>query len=167
MQSFLTSVVSVVALASVSVAGAAVDDVPLRSPQTPIYCVQRVSIEGIKTPKPKAKPKPKIAKEVTKLVKNIIAPGEVENIINTYANQYKVDSNLMKKIAKCESTFNANAVNGRHAGMYQFADTTWVSTRKTMGLDPNPSLRFDPHEATKTAAFKIANGGKQAWAECL
>ncbi len=160
----LVSVVGTLIVGTAILGSAVADDIPLRRPQE-INCVQKVSISAASVSAPKKAVKPKI--QQPRLAKNIIAPGEVENMINGYAAQYGVDPNLMKSIAKCESRFNANAVNGSHAGMYQFKDTTWVSTRRAMGLDTNPELRFDAQEATKTAAFKLAHGGKQAWAQCL
>lgn len=53
-----------------------------------------------------------------------------------------------------------------YVGMYQFAAQTWQSTRTAMGLDPNPELRMNAEESIKTAAYKIANGGIQAWPNC-
>lgn len=94
------------------------------------------------------------------------APADVEAIIVQYANQYGVDSNLMIKIAKCESGFRADAVSGPYGGMYQFLATTWASNRRAMGLDPDPNLRFNAEEAIKTTAFKIARDGAGAWPVC-
>jgi hypothetical protein len=51
--------------------------------------------------------------------------------------------------------------------MYQFTSETWAATRRQMGADPNPDLRFGAKEAIETAAFKIANKGESAWANCL
>jgi hypothetical protein len=160
----LVSVVGTLVVGTALLGSAVSEDIPLQSTGE-ISCVQKVSISKASVSPPVRKVKPVAQKP--KLAKNIIAPTEVENMITGHAAQYGVDPNLMKKIAKCESTFNANAVNGSHAGMYQFKDSTWVSTRRAMGLDTNPQLRFDANEATKTAAFKIAHGGKQAWQQCL
>jgi hypothetical protein len=90
-----------------------------------------------------------------------------EELFNLYSSQYKVDKDLMKRIAQCESGQRPEAVNGPYGGMYQFHASTWVSTRTAMGADTNPDLRFDARAAIETAAFKIANGGQMAWANCL
>lgn len=50
--------------------------------------------------------------------------------------------------------------------MYQFTTETWIATRKSMGADTNPDLRYGAKEAIETAAYKIANGGVNAWANC-
>ncbi|HLL61034.1 MAG TPA: transglycosylase family protein [Candidatus Nitrosocosmicus sp.] len=96
-----------------------------------------------------------------------LSAGEYESYFNQYSSQYGVDSNLLKKIAKCESGINPGAVNGIYGGMFQFAPQTWIGTRNQMGLDPNPDLRFGAREAIETAAFKISKGGASAWAACL
>ncbi len=97
-----------------------------------------------------------------------VAPETIEDYVRQYGSEYNVDSNLLKRIAHCESGFNAQAIspNGLYAGLFQFVDTTWISNRKAMGLDPNPDLRFNAEEAVKTAAFKIARDGTGAWPVC-
>jgi hypothetical protein len=128
------------------------------------------------TPLPAKKTLPSIpAKEITTLSPTVIPTtiqlatniSEHEAYFDQYSNQYGVDKNLLKKIAQCESGMRANATNGIYGGMYQFASSTWVSTRAQMGLDTNPDLRFDSKESIQTASFKIANNGKSAWSGCL
>jgi hypothetical protein len=87
-------------------------------------------------------------------------------LIEKYANQYAVDKDMMINIAKCESGFRGNAVNGPYAGIYQFMTSTWVSNRRAMGLDSNPNLRFNLEESIKTAAFKMSRDGFGAWPVC-
>lgn len=91
---------------------------------------------------------------------------QLEIMFSAYAQIYKIDKHLLQSIAFCESRYNPAAVNGRHAGMYQFNPTTWQATRKRMGYDPDINLRFDAEEAVRTAAFKISNSGSGAWAVC-
>lgn len=90
----------------------------------------------------------------------------LEEIFEKYARNLGVESNLLKKIAKCESGFNASSNGGVYGGMFQFSAGTWRSTRSEMGLDPNPDLRFDAEESIKTSAFKISRGGIGAWPVC-
>ena len=94
------------------------------------------------------------------------APIDVVRLIEKYATEYGVDKNMMIGIAKCESGFRENAVNGPYAGIYQFVSGTWISNRRAMGLDENLSLRFNAEEATKTAAFKMSRDGFGAWPAC-
>jgi len=92
----------------------------------------------------------------------------LEDWFTRYASEFNVDRELLRKIAACESGFNATSRNVKHdyAGMYQFARQTWINTRAAMGADTNADLRFDPEKAIRTAAFKIANGGAGAWPKC-
>lgn len=92
--------------------------------------------------------------------------GEVEMIIEKWAGEYGVSPAIMKKIARCESGFAPNATNGTYGGIFQFSETTWVSTRALMAENTNPELRFDANESAKTAAFKMAKDGFGAWENC-
>jgi len=96
----------------------------------------------------------------------IITSAELENLFTKYANQYSVDKELLKKIAKCESNFNTNAIFRDYAGLFQFAASSWISARTLMGQDSNPSLRTNADESIKTAAFKISRGELSAWPNC-
>lgn len=97
---------------------------------------------------------------------DIAAPPHLEPVFDRYAAEYGVDKNLLKKVAKCESSFNAGAVNGPYAGMYQYSESRWIENRQIMGLDPNPELRFNADEAIKTAAFFMVRGGITMWPNC-
>lgn len=122
------------------------------------------------TPSPRTKPRVASAfyiKPNAEIVKPAVAaPAEIDSIIDRYSQEYGVDKGLLVKIAKCESGFNSNAVNGPYAGMYQFIEGTWVSNRRAMELDANPSLRYNAEESIRTAAFKIARDGGGAWPVC-
>jgi hypothetical protein len=98
----------------------------------------------------------------------IIAPEELDHLFESYGSQYGVDSNTLKIIARCESTFNPNAVSpsGLYGGLFQFSPATWISTRRSMGLEENPDLRFNAEEAIRTTAYKISQGGIGAWPTC-
>jgi len=94
------------------------------------------------------------------------APENLEALFTKYSKQYGIDGNKFKQIAHCESTFHPDATNGDYGGLYQFSTSTWQSTRKSMGLDPNPDLRFDAEEAIKTAAYKMSLVGFSPWPTC-
>lgn len=89
-----------------------------------------------------------------------------DELFTKYAALYNVDKNLLVHIARCESGFRSEAINGPYLGMFQYQDTTWSSTRTAMGENPDPALRANPEEAIKTSAWKIANGGIGAWPVC-
>jgi hypothetical protein len=116
------------------------------------------------TPTPTTSPTPTDTPTPTP---TITAPVDLESLFTTYSNKYSVDRELLKKIAKCESGFNATS-NYRdiYVGMYQFGSQSWISARTTMNEDPNPNLRTNPEEAIKTAAFMLSVGRKNAWPNC-
>ncbi len=118
------------------------------------------------TPLPTATPTPIPPTPTPTIVLPIITPEELEQLFNNYSQQYGVDKELLKKIAKCESGFNSNAQFLDYGGMFQFSSSSWASTRIAMAQDPNPNLRFNTDEAIKTAAFKISQGGIGAWPNC-
>ena len=93
-----------------------------------------------------------------------------ERMIVNVAQAHEIDPNQFLKIAKCENgTHEADRKNYAWpqisaSGMFMFTDSTWIATRKQMGFpDPNLTLKHDSVENTKTAAWKIANGGIGAW----
>lgn len=117
------------------------------------------------TPTPSLTPKP--TKTPTPSPKPSFVPiGTLDELIVRYANKESVDPALLKKIAACESGLNAQAVNGPYAGLYQFTQGSWETLRNRMNLDASTQLRFDPEEAVRTAAYKLALNGRAAWPNC-
>jgi len=112
-------------------------------------------------PTPTKKPTPTPTKTPTP-----IPPGAYEEWFSRFSSQYAVDRQLLKRIAICESGLNPNAKFGDYAGIFQFSNSAWQTARRTMNMDPNPVLRFNPEEAIKTAAFKLATGGRNSWPNC-
>ena len=94
------------------------------------------------------------------------APTDLESLFQQHAATHGVNPSIMKKIAQCESGMRPEAANGPYGGMFQFNSSTWVSNRKAMGKDPNPSLRYNAAEAIETAAFKMGRDGYGAWPSC-
>lgn len=68
-----------------------------------------------------------------------------------------VDPNLMLAIMKCESNGNANASNGSHFGLYQYAMATWTGSGGT------PSNIYDGPTQITITAKKIASYGTSPW----
>lgn len=115
----------------------------------------------IPTPTPKPKPTPSPLPTVKPYTST-----DMDGWFREYSQQYNVKEEILKKIAVCESYLNPLAKNGPYAGLFQFNETSWRSARNSMGLDPHPNIRYDPHEAIKTAAFKIGRDGPGAWPSC-
>jgi hypothetical protein len=101
-------------------------------------------------------------------IRSVVAPTNIDELFTKYSNEYHADIQLLKKIAKCESNFNANAVGpkGLYLGMFQFGDGSWQSIRRQMGQDPNPSLRTSAEESIKTASYAISLGRASMWPNC-
>lgn len=110
------------------------------------------------TPIPTASPTPSVIPSAQ--------PYDAISLVSKYAQEYGVEERVLYTIGQCESGFNPTSVNGPYGGVFQFHHSSWVSTRDSMGLDPNPDLRFNPEESIKTAAFKMARDGTGAWPAC-
>jgi hypothetical protein len=93
-------------------------------------------------------------------------PVDLDALFSEFSTQYNVSAAELEKIANCESGFNTNSNTGTYAGMYQFLASTWESVRGLMGLDTDPSLRMNPEEAIRTAAFMLSRGEESAWPNC-
>ncbi len=148
-----------------------VQSIELRRFENQVLDIISITPSPIPNPKPQ---KPKLTQVASnpnaplnnQLVKNIIAPETIVSLIEKYAAEYGVDKNMMIGIAKCESGFRENAINGPYAGIYQFVSGTWISNRHAMGLDENLDLRYNSEEAVRTAAFKMSRDGFGAWPVC-
>ncbi len=103
------------------------------------------------TPKPTVKP---------------VSQTELDGLFTKYADEYKVDKEQLKRIAKCESGFNTNAKNLYYGGLFQFSEASWKGYRKQMGKNTDPELRYDPEAAINTAAYLISTGRAGAWPNC-
>lgn len=95
-----------------------------------------------------------------------IPAGSLEEWFNKYASKESIDRERLKRIAICESGLNPNARIMDYGGLFQFSTSSWISTRTNMNLAADPNLRFNPEEAIKTAAFKVATEGIHAWPNC-
>ena len=92
---------------------------------------------------------------------------DLERWFSQYGSEYGVDKDVLRKIASCESGFNARSYNqAGYAGMFQFSSGAWQSARRALGRDDNPELRFNAEESIRTAAFKISGSGSGAWPTC-
>jgi hypothetical protein len=132
---------------------------PSKLPEPTIFPKISPSVIYLPTPVPSPVPTP-LPSPI------IVTSQQLDDWFTTYSNQFSVDRQKLWNIAVCESGLNPNVRNGDYGGLYQFATHTWQTTRTAMNLDSNPDLRFNPEEAIKTAAFKIATGGLSSWPNC-
>lgn len=77
-------------------------------------------------------------------------------------NAAKID-----RIIVCESGWKADAKNPTSSatGLGQFLDSTWISTRLRMGLDPDLALRLDPMVHLETLIWLYEHDGERHWLE--
>lgn len=91
---------------------------------------------------------------------------EINRQIDSLGAKYKVDPNIIRHIAICESGFNPMAENYIYAGLFQFSPSTWSSYRSQMHLDQNPTLRYSSFDAIETAAYALSLGDSRIWPNC-
>jgi hypothetical protein len=120
------------------------------------------------TPKPTPTPTPSPTESNSAIAPTPVpvSSGQLDEWFTNSSNHYSIDRSKLWKVAVCESGLRVNAVNGPYGGLFQFSASTWASTRRAMGMDTNPDLRFNPEEAIRTAAFKISTSGLAAWPNC-
>lgn len=135
---------------------------PTNSPKPTSSSVPTITQEQTTTPVPTTTPEP-----APTPTPDVWSPANMDGWFSQYAGQYGVDKNILERIANCESHFNPEAISGDYAGMFQFSTTTWANYRAKMGLTDDPSLRTNPEEAIKTAAFILQQTGTAPWPSCL
>lgn len=108
------------------------------------------------TPKPTPTPAPAA----------IFAPSGLEPLFIKYSDDYSIDNQLLKRIAKCESGFNPNASANGYAGLFQFSQALWTQTRNLLGLNSDQNLRFNAEESIRTAAFMVSQNHLGIWPNC-
>lgn len=113
--------------------------------------------------------------EATKLKSKIDLKAQstnVEEIIETYANKYNIDSNFIKAIIKQESGFNVNATSKKGAmGLMQLMPQTAKSLGVVDAYNPNQNIEggvkylrnlLDKYENNKELALAAYNAGSGA-----
>lgn len=102
------------------------------------------------------------------------SPEVIQRMIREAAPKHGLSVERMLRIAKCESTFNPNAVNknyyaggGHPSGVYQYLPETWnrIGGRSPYGVGAGPDSRFDPQHNINVTMWAYANGYAGEW-EC-
>lgn len=92
----------------------------------------------------------------------IIIKPTLQEYISLYAHQYGASEKELLAVAKCESSFNQNAIGdgGRAIGVFQFHRPTWESFSRKLGerLDINSY-----QDQAKLASWAFANNYKSHW----
>ncbi len=134
---------------------------PTQATATVLPTLDIIVITETPIPTPTKKPTP------TPTIKPTSIPvGTFEDWFTKYSREQSIDRERLKRIAVCESGLNPDARFLDYGGLFQFATGSWISTRTNMNLSTDPNLRFNPEEAIRTAAFKVATEGLRAWPNC-
>lgn len=106
----------------------------------------------------------KRAKEQVEVVgAKIAGPAEIIASITKWANHYGVSAATLTRVAKCESSFNPRASNGRYQGLFQQDVATWDVRAARYGVGGASIYDYDAQ--AKVAAGMWSDGGSGAW-EC-
>jgi soluble lytic murein transglycosylase-like protein len=84
----------------------------------------------------------------------------VNHALTIAAATYGVPVTKLRRVARCESTLDPNARNGRYLGLFQFGTPLWSTT---------PYRRFsrtDPYAAAAAAAWAFKRGMARHWPVC-
>lgn len=78
-------------------------------------------------------------------------PISISEKIDKYANQYGVNSQLMRDVVFCESGFNPNAIgdNGHSRGLVQIYDDYHPTISHEQAFDPDFALNFLAREMSQ------------------
>jgi soluble lytic murein transglycosylase-like protein len=89
----------------------------------------------------------------------------VSELLEQAARRYRVDPVRMRRIIRCESGFNPNAVSrGGHKGLAQFADRTYAWAGREAGY--GGWSVFDPEANLMAAAWLMSQPGGFAHWSC-
>ncbi len=77
------------------------------------------------------------------------------------------DAPLLDRIIQCESGYQAEIKNKNSSatGLAQFISSTWISSRRGMGLSEDLELRKNPYESIDTMLWLYKQAGTQPWSE--
>jgi uncharacterized protein YabE (DUF348 family) len=117
--------------------------------------VGRAVIQSVVTAEPK--------KQVEIVGTKIAGPAEIISRINYWAGVRGIDATKVARIAKCESSFNPNAGNGRYQGLFQHDSTAWADRAIKYGV-PGASI-YDAEAQIVVSTGMMASSGYGAW-EC-
>ncbi len=90
---------------------------------------------------------------------------DVKQLIIEVATQYGVDTNLALKIAYAESGYNCKAQNRTSSagGLYQFINSTFLSTQKRMGRPQTLENKYNCRANAEAAMFLLSKGELSHW----
>ena len=90
---------------------------------------------------------------------------DVKQLIIEVATQYGVEPSLALKIAYAESGYNCKAQNKTSSagGLFQFINSTWLSTQKRMGRPQTLENKYNCRANAESALFLLSKGELSHW----
>src|SRR5262245_19809670 len=94
-----------------------------------------------------------------------VRPISATESINKWAAYYKVDKYLAIRIAHAESGLNCKVQNENSSagGLFQFVNSTFVSTQKRLGKRPDISKKLDCDENAELGIYLLSKGELYHW----
>ena len=95
-----------------------------------------------------------------------ILDQSVQDKIIELSDKYGADSDLMLRIAYCESRYNPESQNGSSTagGVYQFIDGTWnANATRHWGDQAKYKNKYDANDNIELATWMVASGGLSHW----
>lgn len=91
--------------------------------------------------------------------------GAVQRSIYDSSLIFGIPFTVLLNIAKCESSLNPKATNGRRFGLFQFAPATFreAATRLQTTTGVMARSYWNPLDSAYVAGFMFATGGAQRW----
>ena len=94
-----------------------------------------------------------------------IVPPSAAKIIHKWADYYGVDKDLAVRIAHAESGLNCKVQNKKSSagGLFQFINSTFLSTQKRLGKPQDISRKYDCNENAQLGIYLLSKGELRHW----
>ena len=94
-----------------------------------------------------------------------VVPPSATEIIHKWADHYGVDKDLAVRIARAESGLNCKVQNKNSSagGLFQFINSTFLSTQKRLGKPQDISRKYDCDENAQLGIYLLSKGELQHW----
>jgi Transglycosylase SLT domain len=94
-----------------------------------------------------------------------VVPPSPTEIIHKWADHYGVDKDLAVRIARAESGLNCKVQNKKSSagGLFQFINSTFLSTQKRLGKPQDISRKYDCDENAQLGIYLLSKGELQHW----
>jgi hypothetical protein len=95
--------------------------------------------------------------------------AEVDRAITEASAEFALDEMQLRKIVRCESTFNPYADSGHYKGLFQQAPEYWRGRVAEFNRHRDPDVAghiFNPFDNTRVSARMLAGGKSSHWPNC-